>query len=219
MTAQPGRLTVAGSPSSDWVMPPLPVSGSCSPTDPRQVRVSSLVGAPAWSPDGARIAVMPGKSLWIVNANGAGGRRQDPRLASRHGAVQVTCVVPGRVDHRLRGNESIAAGIGDWFTQVYLMNADGTNIRRLTSGRRRRYSVRRRKPGVVAGWNRNWRIGALRRPHGDPVRALAPPPITGGGGGPSPVTGLNAHPSWSPDGTLAGVRFALRQRAAGTAAH
>ncbi len=96
----------------------------------------------AWSPDGKRIAfalidTSPGNrtdedhGLWVVNADGS-NRRQLTRYARR----EQSRVVPGRSPDRLqkvRPAPAASAGNSDLYVaDLYVVNADGSGLRRLT---------------------------------------------------------------------------------------
>jgi Tol biopolymer transport system component len=179
-----------GDPSSAgiWLMQP---DGS------GQVRISSLVGAPAWSPDGAHIAVMPGEALWIVNANGIGS------------AVKILDSLPAMVQYKSPAwspdGSTIAfegtidpAEIGDWFTQIYLMNANGSGVRRLTAVGAGATQCAEGRPAWSPDGTRlaYWTFcgGITVTDPRNPGTAPSAPRST-------PVTDFEAHPTWSPDGT------------------
>jgi TolB protein len=108
-----------------WVM-------NADGTDPLHLAETSWVSRPTWSPDGRRIAfagTRDGRSgIWIVNADGSDLRRLTlPRL-DRLGASGVDWSPTG-------GRFAVATPswlVGD---DIYVMNANGSNLRNLMPGR------------------------------------------------------------------------------------
>lgn len=142
--------------------------GSAGPTDV------------AWSPDGSKLAVRTsGWSIWVVNADGT-----DP--------VRVARVAASSLSWSADGRRIAFTANGD----IWLMNADGSNIRLL-----------KRTPGLSArnvdwkptgGWLAFDRGGYVpvvyvMRTDGRNLRELPPPPTLRGWPD-------STDPDWSPDG-------------------
>ena len=195
------------------------VTAGSQPTNLHHAGIS-----PAWSPDGAQIAFLAvrtgGYALRIINADGSGGRD----VASAGGmplawSADATKIAFTR-DQRVRvvnladGVETdLGNGIdpawspdgteiafssnrsGDY--ELYVMDADGSDVRRLTNSTGPDWQPTWAPDGTQLAFvstrggdqGRIWRVAATG---GAPVFVAGPPPDHGGD---------LATPRWSPDGT------------------
>jgi Tol biopolymer transport system component len=81
--------------------------------------------APAWSPDGRRIAFAGRRGIWVVNADGSGRRRLTQQGVGRYAPLAWS--PDGRKIAFLTEGHC-----GDFCFHLYVMNADGSNVRDLT---------------------------------------------------------------------------------------
>ena len=145
---------------------------------------------------GARIAVMPGNSLWIVNVRGIGGETK--LMDGVPGMEQYKSPAWSPDGSSIAFEGTTANGVGDWFTQVYLMDADGSHVRRLTGAGLDIPQCAEGSPAWspdgkrLAFWSYCGGITVVER-DGPPFTPTSP---TGAG----PGSGFNSHPSWSLDG-------------------
>lgn len=150
---------------------------------------------PAWSPDGARIAFTSGEEIAVMRADGSGS---------------PTVIRPEYGDGPFAGLEELNVRKPAWspdgehiaferrvdffgaLTQVYVMDADGSDARRLTptEGRQFAESDPAWSPdrSGIAFWSFGAGIAVVDAPGGDPATLFA-----GGSYG--------ANPEWSPDGS------------------
>jgi TolB protein len=155
---------------------------------------------PAWSPDGSKIAFARfregGAGIWVVNADGTGTRRITDGGPDVDGADLGPAWSPdgSRIAFAREGRPA-KAPTGN--TDIYMVNADGTDVVRLTDDPMMEYAPT---------WS----------PDGSRI-AFAAYDLATGGNPPSPLrlfvmnadgTGVKAlgpenvdGPSWSPDGT------------------
>lgn len=151
---------------------------------PREVRLARpfiLEQSPAWSPDGSRIAYSSDGDIYISNSDGKNVKR-----ITRHRAIDVSPT--WSPDGRQIAFVSDRTGK----PQIYVMGADGSNVRQLTSGD---YST---DPSWSPNLNVN-RIAFVRVEGGEAnIYTIKPDGtaekrLTSG-------TRRNENPAWSPDG-------------------
>ena len=90
----------------------------------RITRTSADEESPDCSPDGTRIAYLKGGALWVMNADGTGGRK----------LTQVSEARLGQPHWCPDGQKIVFAAYSIWDDkgEIYVINADGTNRKRLT---------------------------------------------------------------------------------------
>lgn len=130
-------------------------------------------GSPAWSPDGRRIA-FDGVGIWMVDANGGGRNR-----LSRAGFSPAW-----RPDGRTIAFVDQVEADDLESTEIFVMDADGRNQRRLTRNRVTDGSPR---------WSPSGRLIAFNR--GDDIYVMKPD-----GRGARRLMRNGYDPTWSPDG-------------------
>ena len=191
-----------GSPSGLWVMR---ADGS------RANRISSAVtpgygGASfSWSPDGSRLAFFDGRSFSMVNADGSGWVPLKDTLVGTYMYGEPAWSPDGSTIAFF--GDTPDSGL-DWFFQVLVMDADGSNVRRLTSATTYGGSMdpAERNPAwspdgtKLAFWSAAYGLTVATR-DGTAAYSASHDDLRG----PNGFLGLSvqgdATPDWSPDGT------------------
>jgi Tol biopolymer transport system component len=166
-------------------------------TELRRLTQTGHDWAPAWSADGTKIVFQRNEpdppSLFLVNADGSG---ESPLPSDGASAIMPSLAPDGRTVAFVRTGQ----GSASWF-ELYAMNTDGSDLRRLTSGEVRspefspdgtRIAFERegRAPPDENGFRRQTFQIAVVNLDGTGERVLGPAPEE------------HAHnPSFSPDGT------------------
>ena len=170
--------------------------------------------APAWSPDGKRLAflwndhAMPGRQLWVVDRDGTRPRRLTEERAQ--GGVSELAWLPGQRLLYLEAGELRRVGAGGGKPEVLAPVA----------GQRSNLSVS--PDGRTAAWVEDGDLWVLPTTGGAPIRVteVAVKPIGKGGGDyhrPDVELGQSAWdeelaPSWSPDGRTLALQYADRRQ-------
>lgn len=149
--------------------------------------------SPTWSPDGRRVAFTKYGNrgyIWVVNADGG----------NPHRLVKAPVGFVWEVDWNPAAGNRVAFSTGSWVSELYAMDTDGRNARRLTPGLRDSKVEPAWSPdGRRIAFSTNW---SKRRAELYVVEA--------GGGAPVRLTNnavFDGAPTWSPDGsTIAFVR-------------
>jgi WD40-like Beta Propeller Repeat len=155
---------------------------------------------PAWSPDGSKIAFVRfregGAGIWVVNADGTGTRRVTDGGPDVDGTDLGPAWSPdgSRIAFAREGRPAKAA-TGN--TDIYVVNADGTDVVRLTDDPMMEYAPTWSPDGsriafvaydLAAGGNPPSPLRLyVMNADGTDMKALGPENVDG--------------PSWSPDGT------------------
>lgn len=91
--------------------------------------------SPTWSPDGSRLAFSAerAREIWVVDADGSDAHRllRLPRLGADMG-LSAGDIGVGEIDWSPDGRRIAFTGHGGWLAWVYVVNTNGTNLRRLT---------------------------------------------------------------------------------------
>ena len=88
--------------------------------------------SPTWSPDGRRLAFSAenAREIWVVDADGSNAHRL-LRLAK----LEDEDIGVGEIDWSPDGRRIAFTAHGGWLAWVYVVNTNGTNLRRLTKQR------------------------------------------------------------------------------------
>jgi len=158
----------------------------------------------SWSPDGSRLAFFNGSSFGIVNADGSAGIAPKNSLVGTD-VYGFPAWSPDGSTIAFFGEDPVGL---DWFFQVYVMDADGSNVRRLTSANTyggsidpaERYPAWSPDGTKLTYWSAAYGVTVATR---DGTAAYSA--SHDDWRGPNGFFGLSAQgdatPDWSPDGT------------------
>jgi Tol biopolymer transport system component len=171
----------------------------------QQARVSPVgYGGIAWSPDGTRLLVTSGDTVRTVNADGS-GTADVGIMSTSPGTVCLADPAWSPDGATIAGSCTTDQGDAGAFTQAYLMNPNGSNLRRLSNPQT--YGSENSATSYAEGeptWSPNglqvafWSFAmgvTVANPDGSnafSVTGDTPPRI--------PSVGFGASPDWSPDG-------------------
>ena len=158
-----------------------------------QRRLARNGHAPAWSPDGRKIAFFSGSQIYLMNADGSERRP----VTNRTGGRSLAWSPDGRKLAFLSG-----AGCGDFCFSLYAVNSDGSGLRNLTA-KLAGNGGPGRGPASDPAWSPDGRKIAfvrLNASFGTPIYV-----VDADGSGlrnltPKPVGAFAYTPAWSPDG-------------------
>jgi Tol biopolymer transport system component len=152
------------------------------------VEIAASGNSPTWLPDG-RIAFMCSAGVCVTDANGANARTLIPRADAADAFDYDFTWSPDGSMVAFTHESDIT---GDPWNQVYVMNADGSGVRRLTAtpGPQFQESSPRWSPDGkrIVLWNGGYGVSVIDA-NGSNFHFI------------SSYRGLTARPAWSPDGT------------------
>jgi Tol biopolymer transport system component len=163
--------------------------------------LTGVASRPVWSPDGRQIAIsaidseVQHQQIHVVAVDGSGSSR-----LTSHENVPTASLSAGNVDPAWSPDGTQITFIATQFdgpSEVYVMNADGANVRRLTDSPIRKTSPAWSPDGTqIAYWTDEGDVDIwVMRADGSDQRNLTSSPL------------VEINPSWSPDSqTIAFVR-------------
>ena len=174
-------------------------------TETRRLTSHLPTSDPAWSPDGRKIAftrredvgdytTLSEDDVFVMDSDGGGERQLTKEVEGQH-AGQPSWSPDGRAIVFTRG-ASLPSTLVVRPGEIHVMNADGSNVRRLTQGS---YDA----GGVWSPDGREIAFSRMSKDPDDPSREIWV--VAAAGGEPRQLTrtadSYDASPAWSPDGT------------------